>query len=123
MQCKSCGQENPEEARFCSNCGASLTASVISFKKISVSSSYGNGWRQLWKYFLELFLIGIIGFIIGIPAGMGSWGSGAAGGFLGVLGIVYSILIISPVDYGVSFANLKASRGDKLEIKNMFECM
>ena len=86
-----------------------------------VGSSYGNGWRQLWKYFLELFLIGIIGFIIGIPAGMGGWGEGAAVGFLGVLGIAYSILIVGPVDYGVSFSYLKAARGDKLEIKNMFE--
>lgn len=38
-----------------------------------VGSSYGNGWRQLWKYFLELFLIGIIALVIGIPAGMGGW--------------------------------------------------
>ena len=36
----------------------------------TVDASYGNGWRQMWKYFLELFLIGIIGLVIGIPAGM-----------------------------------------------------
>ena len=35
-----------------------------------VGSSYGHGWRQLWKYFLELFLIGIIGFVIGAPSGI-----------------------------------------------------
>lgn len=86
-----------------------------------VSSSYGNGWRQLWKYFLELFLIGIIGFVIGIPSWIGGWGEGAAGAFLGFLGIAYSILVIGPVDYGISFSYLKAARGDKLEIKNMFE--
>jgi uncharacterized membrane protein len=86
-----------------------------------VVSSYKNGWRQLWKYFLELFLIGIVGFVIGIPAGMGGWSQGAAASFLGVLGVAYSVLIVSPVDYGVSFAYLKAARGDSLEIKNMFE--
>ena len=32
-----------------------------------VRSCYGNGWRQLWKYFLELFLILIIGIIISLP--------------------------------------------------------
>ncbi len=42
-----------------------------------VGLAYGNGWRQLWKYFLELFLIGIIGFVIGIPAGMGGLSEGA----------------------------------------------
>ncbi len=85
-----------------------------------VGSSYTNGWRQLWKYFLELFLIGIIGIIIGIPSGMGGW-SGAAVTMLGIIGFVYSILIVGPVDYGVSFAYLKAARGDKLIIKDMFE--
>jgi uncharacterized membrane protein len=86
-----------------------------------VGSAYGNGWRQLWKYFLELFLIGIIGFIIGIPAGIGGWSQGEAVGFLFFLGTAYGVLIVGPVGYGVSFANLKASRGDSLEIKNMFE--
>jgi len=121
MQCKSCGQDNPPGARFCSNCGATLVATVKTFPKITVGSSYGNGWRQLWKNFLELFLIGIIGFVIGIPAGMGSWSQGAAAAFLSLLGTAYSILIVNPVDYGVSFSYLKASRGDTLEIKNMFE--
>jgi len=88
-----------------------------------VSSSYGNAWRQLWKYFLELFLIGIIGFLIGIPAGMGGWAQGvvAAAGVLSFFGFVYSVLISGPVNYGVAFAYLKAARGDKLEIKDMFE--
>ena len=88
-----------------------------------VGSAYGNGWRQLWKYFLELFLIGIIGFIIGIPTGMGGWaqGAAAAAGILSFLGFVYGILVNGPVQYGVAFAYLKAARGDKLEIKDMFE--
>ena len=88
-----------------------------------VGSSYKNGWRQLWKYFLELFLIGIIGFLIGIPTGMGGWSQGiaTATGVLGFFGLVYSVLINGPVQYGVAFAYLKAARGDKLEIKDMFE--
>ena len=69
-----------------------------------VGSSYGNGWRQLWKYFLELFLIGIIGVIIGIPSGLGRFDDGAS--LLGIFAIAYGILIAGPVDYGVSFAYL-----------------
>ena len=75
-----------------------------------VGSSYGNGWRQLWKYFLELFLIGLIGVVIGIPAGMGGWAQGVA--ILGLLGFAYTILVAGPVEYGVAFAYLKAARGD-----------
>ena len=87
-----------------------------------VGSAYTNGWRQLWKYFLELFVIGIIGFIIGIPTGMGGWAhDAAAAGILGFLAFVYGILVDGPVQYGVTFAYLKAARGDKLDIKDMFE--
>ena len=28
MQCKICGEDNPTEARFCANCGATLVARV-----------------------------------------------------------------------------------------------
>jgi uncharacterized membrane protein len=88
-----------------------------------VSSSYGNGWRQLWKYFLELFLIGLIGFLMGLPTGMGGWFEDAvvASTIFGLFGLAYGILISGPIDYGVAFAYLKASRGDKLEIKDVFE--
>jgi uncharacterized membrane protein len=86
-----------------------------------VGSAYGNGWRQLWKYFPELLLIFIIAIVIGIPSGMGDLSQGAASGFLSFLGAVYGILIVGPVNYGVSFAYLKASREESLEIKNMFE--
>jgi len=78
----------------------------------------------MWKYFLELFLIGIIGFVIGIPAGM--WGREGqewtpAIGILGVLSIIYGILVANPTEYGIDFAYLKAARNDKVEIKDMFE--
>jgi len=34
--------------------------------------------------------------------------------------IVYNILVGRPVDYGVSFAHLKAARGEKVEVKDIF---
>ena len=87
-----------------------------------VSSSYGHGWRQLWKYFLELFLIGLIGFLIGLPTGMVGWFEDVvvASTIFGVIGLAYGIFINGPIEYGVSFAYLKASRGDKPEIKDVF---
>lgn len=89
--------------------------------KPGVSSSYGNGWRQLWKYFLELFLIGIIACLISLPTAVSNVGSNLVIPILGVFAVVYSILIEGPVAFGVSFANLKAARGDKLVITDMFE--
>ena len=88
-----------------------------------VGACYGHGWHQLWKYFLELLLISIIAFVIGIPSSMGGWAKDIAvlGGLLGFVGFVYTLLVANPVDYGVSFAFLKAARRDKLEINDMFE--
>ncbi|MDP2719898.1 MAG: glycerophosphoryl diester phosphodiesterase membrane domain-containing protein [Dehalococcoidia bacterium] len=89
-----------------------------------VGSSYSHGFRQLKKCFLELLLITIIGIVI--TAASGAFGrngneSGAAAGLLGVIGLAYTILLGQPVEYGVSFANLKAARGIKPEVKDMFE--
>jgi len=89
----------------------------------AVGSCYGHGWRQLWKYFLELLLISIIAFIIGIPSSMGGWARDIPflSGMLGFISFIYGLLVVNPVDYGVSFAFLKAARRDKLEINDMFE--
>ncbi len=98
-----------------------VTRDSINFKP-GVGSSYGNGWRQMWKYFLELLLIGIIGFVISIPVGMAGWSTVVpATTILSILGFVYSVLILGPVDYGVSYAHLKAARADSLKIEDMFE--
>lgn len=101
-----------------------------------VVSSYKNGWGQLWKYFLELFLIGIIYAVITSPdtvswthdatsvgdvlVGDGLFGIVLFGGLLGAVLFAYGLLIAGPVAYGTVFAYLKAARGDKLEIKDMF---
>ncbi len=88
-----------------------------------VISSYRNGWRQLWKYILELFVIGVIFFVIAIPG----WAMSStaermecAGALLGFMAFFYGLLLINPLEYGMDFAYLKAARGDKLEIKDMF---
>ena len=99
-----------------------------------VVSSYKNGWGQLWKYFLPLFLIGIIFIIICSPCRITD--AVSAGDFIfgdvflstvlfghGLLGVVlfaYSLLILGPVEYGTASAYLRAAKGDKLEIKDMF---
>jgi uncharacterized membrane protein len=89
-----------------------------------VRSSYKNGWRKIKKYFLELLLINIIGIVIGLVSGIfrvPAEGVSAGAAVLGIFGLAYSILLVGPIDYGVSFANLKAARGDRLEIKDMFD--
>jgi len=89
-----------------------------------VGSSYGHGWNQLWKYFLELFVIGIIAFVIGLPAQIffhASEDLECAAAVLVIFGLAYTILVANPIEFGVSFAYLKAARNDELKIKDMFE--
>lgn len=99
--------------------GANIAATPIMIRP-GVGSSYGNGWRQLWKYFLELLLISIVAWVLSLPSGMGGWAGGGAGAFLGIVAVAYGILVIGPIDYGLNYSFLKAARGDKLEIKDMF---
>ena len=89
--------------------------------KPGVFSSYENGWRQLWKYFLELFLISIISWLIALPTAVSEIGGNLIVPVLGMFAVVYGILVEGPVAFGVSFAYLKAARGDKLVITDMFK--
>jgi uncharacterized membrane protein len=119
MFCKNCGQENLEGARYCIKCGMLLdapmptAAAAVAFEP-GVGSSYGNGWKQLWPHFLELFLILIIGWVI----------SGLGGFLLNLLVIflspLFSVFVGMPLQYGISFAYLRAARGEKVEIADMF---
>ena len=99
--------------------GGNVTASPITFNP-GVGSSYGNGWRQLWKYFLEILLISIIAGVLSLPSGMGGWAQGGAGAFLGIVAVAYGILVVGPIEFGLSYSYLRAARGDKLEIKDVF---
>lgn len=100
-----------------------------------VSSSYGNAWKQLWKYPLEVFLIFIIFIVITMPGSFSNfsvstdkWFDPYAliflaffGTVLGIFGTIYSVLVSNPVSYGFSYAYLRAARGELPEVKDIFE--
>ncbi|MCH8082041.1 MAG: DUF975 family protein [Proteobacteria bacterium] len=125
MQCKVCGQNNSPKARFCSKCGNALGAAAQQLSEIGVGSSYSNGRRQLWKHFLVLFLIVIITALIYAPSfimrEIAEEMGGDAGAVLFIFSMAYTILLMSPIGYGVSFVFLKAARDDPLDVKDMFE--
>jgi uncharacterized membrane protein len=89
-----------------------------------VGACYRNGWRKLWKYFLELLIIAIVSFVISLP-GHGLSAAKELGGvaavFCGILSLAFTLLLSWPISYGVSFASLKAARGDDLKVKDMFD--
>lgn len=95
-----------------------------------VFSAYENAWKKMWKYFLELLLIGIISFAINLPVSLISWFSNFVASTteafevfnVGSLFVfIYYILITYPLSFGVLYVFLKAARGEKVEIGDMFE--
>lgn len=89
----------------------------------TVGECYGNGWRQMWQYPLELLLIAIVYFLIHLPESIGSAAdemSGATGAVLGLLAFAYSVLLSWPLGFGISFGYLRAARGDALHVKDIF---
>lgn len=89
-----------------------------------VPSSYGNGWRQLWKHFLVLFIAGIIVFLISLPKDIvrriAQDIGGAGGAVLFLLSLPYSILLVGPLSYGAAFVNLKAARDEPPGVEDVF---
>jgi hypothetical protein len=89
----------------------------------TAGSAYGFGWDQMKKFFLDLFLITVILGVVYIPLAMINSldGRGTVGGvILSMFGFAYWLLLLDPIDYGSAFVFLKAVRGDKFEVKDIF---
>ena len=88
-----------------------------------VSSVYNFGWERMKKYFLDLFLITIIVGVVLIPLAMINSLDGRetpGGVILRIFSLAYFLLLFAPIDYGSAFIFLKAIRGEKFEVKDMF---
>ena len=108
-----------------------------SLLKPTIGAAYGHGWKQMWKYFLELLLITIISFLITLPA-FGLYDENFAEAvseyvsidlilveFHGVfaysmMAIAFLILVEWPLEYGMSYGFLRASRNQSLQVKDIF---
>lgn len=93
--------------------------------KATAFGSFGYGWQQLWKYFLHLFLIGVVVWIANIPA----WGSiGGEHGFntagfvvLNMLATVYWLLVAPVVNYGGDWMYLRFVRDERPNVAEVFQ--
>lgn len=90
-----------------------------------VGDCYGHGWKMIWKNFLELFLIGVIITLFSLPINGVAWLAGESFHYENIAffilpAMLYSLLVLAPMTWGVYYAFLKAVRGEKVEIKDMF---
>ena len=87
------------------------------------SKSYSAGWRTIGIYFIELLVIGIIYSILSGPMSIIQIHEDSFEWYMVPLiffGMLYGIFVAGPIGYGASWAFLKAVRGERVEIKDMF---
>ena len=87
--------------------------------------SYNTGWKVMRAYFVELLVIGILYVILTGPAGAFraevhdidfAWYMVP----LALFAMAYGIFVAGPISYGAKWAFLKAVRGERVEIKDIF---
>jgi membrane-anchored glycerophosphoryl diester phosphodiesterase (GDPDase) len=86
--------------------------------------SYGHGWTQFTKYFLHIFLVGLIAAVASSPTWFQGWGGGITTGGTVILTIflaAYSLLVLPVIEYGASRIYLKYMRDDEADIREVVD--
>lgn len=89
----------------------------------TAGSVYSFGWNRMKQYFLDLFLITIIVGVVLVPLGMINSLNGhhtPGGVLLRIFSYAYLLLLFVPINYGAASIFLRAVRGEKFEVKDMF---
>jgi uncharacterized RDD family membrane protein YckC len=123
MKCHNCGQENPAEARFCSNCGTILTA-IIEPKYPSAPTvplpvnaiEYSGFWIRLAAaiidYIIVSAVISIIRMLIFIPMFIGRGWNPLSSPMIASLGMTYFLALL----YFWLFTGLKGQTLGKMAV-------
>ncbi|MBN1352062.1 hypothetical protein JXJ21_21865 [candidate division KSB1 bacterium] len=89
-----------------------------------LGSCYGHAWQKMLDKFGELIVISIISIVLSLPTiGLSRheelpW---MVALYLVSFSLIYSVFFYSPIEYGVSFAFLRAARDEEVRIKDIFE--
>lgn len=91
-----------------------------------LGACYGHAWKQLWKFFPELLLVTIITFLFTIPLisiSILEEINELFAIYFSLVSLVYSFFVINPLEYGYSFVCLKAARGEKIRMQDLFQVL
>jgi uncharacterized membrane protein len=86
-------------------------------------NSYSVGWKVLKTAFVELLVISIVFMVLSGPISVVQWRVDSFEWFLVplvILAIFYGVFVGGPIQYGASWVFLKAVRGERIEVKDIF---
>jgi uncharacterized membrane protein len=86
-------------------------------------SSYSVGWKVLMAAFIELLVVSIVYTVLTGPVTFFQWKVDDFAWFLvpmALFGITYGIFVAGPIDYGAKWVFLKAVRGERIEVRDIF---
>lgn len=95
----------------------------LKFLKPKAGSVLVHGWNILWDKFITLFLILLVIWVAYLPLSINdsiephSFGATIFGAFT----VLYLISIVSPLKISADYLYLKAIRGKKLDVKELFD--
>jgi uncharacterized membrane protein len=86
-------------------------------------SSYSVGWKVLKLFFVELLVISIVYSVLSGPISVVQWKFDSFEWFLAPLmlfALAYGVFVAGPIKYGASWVYLKAVRGERIEVRDIF---
>jgi hypothetical protein len=89
----------------------------------NAGGSYSAGWDIMWKNFIALFVVFIIYALLTGPAGTLQWNVNEIEWYLipiVLFGIGFAVFVSGPIGYGADWVFLKAVRGEKFEVRDLF---
>ena len=89
-------------------------------------ASYGYGWQQFTKYFLHIFLLGLIWLVASLPTWPApwEWGGGITTGGAAIVTIffaAYGLLVYPVIHYGAQQMLLKYMRDERVDIREVVD--
>jgi uncharacterized membrane protein len=90
--------------------------------KATMLRSYSYGWQQFTKYFLHLFLVGLIYGVATMPSNFGFWDENTTFGsvLLNAFTAAYSLLVLPVITYGSAIVILRYMRDERADIREVF---
>src|SRR5262249_46309889 len=90
--------------------------------KATMLRSYSYGWQQFTKYFLHLFLVGLIYGVASMPSNFSFWEESSPFGsvLLNAFTAAYSLLVLPVIAYGTALVILRYMRDERADIREVF---